>query len=383
MAKSRLNEGGVRAMQEYRVMLVESNTDLLQRMATVIQNTVGFQLATAYSDVRDALNQGSIFRPTLILLDVDQVDSYTVVEEFMEKFPDARMLCLGAKWSLPLFRAVVKAGAGGFLVVPFTSAELINGVHGFEEADKGGKVITFFSPKGKSGKTTFIANMAVELAEQSGSRVGIIDADLQFGDMAMFFNLSPQSTIVEAVRDIGFLSPTTLNSYFIPVSDKVSVLCGTRRPEYAEQVLPEDFTALVQMARGAFRYLLIDVPSAFTPVSIAASEISDKVCVMAMVSGGFEIQHMKQCLEIFKAFPDCYDRLRVCFSRVEPCTDEMREKLEHELGFPVFAIIPNEYLLLSTAANNGRIVADIRPDSAFAKSIKSIVKEIYLENRKG
>ena len=96
----------------------------------------------------------------------------------------------------------------------------------------------------------------------------------------MFFNLSPQSTIVEAVRDIGFLSPTTLNSYFIPVSDKVSVLCGTRRPEYAEQVLPEDFTALVQMARGAFRYLLIDVPSAFTPVSIAASEISDKVCVM-------------------------------------------------------------------------------------------------------
>lgn len=371
------------AAQEYRVLLVEGDTELLQDMAAVIQETVGFQLATAYSDSRDALNQGGIFRPTLILLDVDQIDNYGIVEDFRERFPDARLLALGKKWSLNLFRSVIKAGAGGFLVVPFTSVELVNSVRAFEEEEMASKVIAFFSPKGKSGKTTFIANLAMALAEASQSRVGIIDADLQFGDMAMFFNLNPQSTIVEAVRDIGFLSPTTLNSYFIPVSDKVSVLCGTRTPELAEQVMPDDFTALVQMARGVFHYILIDLSPAFRPITNVACEIADKTAVMTMISGGFEIQHMKECLEIFKTWDDYDSRVRVLFSRVEPCTEEMRQRLESEVGNPVYAIIPNEYLLLSTAANNGRIVSDIRPDSVFADSVAAIAKKLYISDRKG
>ena len=52
------------ATQEYRVLLVENDTKLLQDLATVIQETVGFQLAAAYTDSHDALNQGGIFRPT-------------------------------------------------------------------------------------------------------------------------------------------------------------------------------------------------------------------------------------------------------------------------------------------------------------------------------
>ena len=371
------------AQQEYRVMLVESDTSLLHDMAAVVQETVGFQLATAYSDVRDAVNQGGIFRPTLILLDVDQLDNYSVIEEFSVKFPDAHILCLGRKWTLSLFRSVIKGGAAGFLVVPFTPVELINAVRAFEESESDCKVITFFSPKGKSGKTTFIANVAAALAEETGSRVGIIDADLQFGDMALFFDLSPQSTIVEAVRDIGFLSPTTLNSYFIPVTEKVSVLCGTRRPEYAENVMLADFSSLVQMARGTFRYILIDVSSAFTPISIAACETADRVVIMTMISGGFEIQHLKSCLEIFRSWSDFEERVRVVFSRVEPCNETMRQKLEDDLGYPVYGIIPNEYLLLSTAANNGRIVSDIRPGSVFAESVAAIAKKISGIGRKG
>ena len=370
-------------MPEYKVMLVENDETLLQQMADVVQDTVGFQVAAAYSDIRDAINQGSVFRPTLILLDVDDIDDYSIITEFTEKFPEAKLLALGEKWTLPLFRAIIKAGAGGYLVVPFTSAELINGVRTFEEETQYSKVMTIFSPKGKSGRTTFIANLAMALANASGSRVGIIDADLQFGDMALFFNITPQSTIIEAIRDIGFLSPTTLKSYFVPVSDKVSVLCGARRPEYAENVMPDDFTRLIQMARGAFPYLIIDIPAGFTPISIAACEASDKVGVMAMISGGFEMQHMSRALEIFQTWDDYEDRVKAILTRVAPYTDEMRRQLEGELGYPLYGIVPNDYLLLSTAANNGRIVADIRPNSPFAQSVAELAKGMYISDRRG
>ena len=132
-----------------------------------------------------------------------------------------------------------------------------------------------------------------EAAEKSRQQVAVIDADLQFGDMAVFFNLEPQSTIVEAVRDIKFLSPLTLNSYFVPVNDNVRVLCGTKRPELAENVRPKDFFNLLQMARSLYRYVLIDVSSGFNPISVAAADAAERVYLMAMMSGGFELEHIR------------------------------------------------------------------------------------------
>lgn len=368
--------------QEYRVLLIETDTELSRNMAAVIGETVGFQLAAVYNHIHDALTQGEIFSPNLIILDVDQIDDYGMIETLRKQFPQVRLLGLGKKWSLVLFRSIIKAGADGFLVAPFSSMELINSVRSFEETTSQSKVIAFFSPKGKSGKTTFIANLAVALAKESQERVGIIDADLQFGDMALFFDLHPQSTITEAIRDIGSLSPTTLHSYFVPVSPKVSILCGTHTPELSEQILPHDITTLVQMARSLFSYVFIDVSAAFGPISNAACEAADETVVMTMINGGFELQHLKNCLSVFRTWERYEERVKVIASRVEPCTEEMRRYIEEHLENPVYAIIPNEYVLVSTAANNGRIVSDIRSDSAFAKCVAGIAKKIYVTDRK-
>ena len=111
------------------------------------------------------------------------------------------------------------------LPYPFHSGdELLAAVKNLGRSGQGiaSDVMAFFSPKGKSGKTTLIANLALTLAQKTGDPVAVIDADWQFGDMAVFFNLTPQSTIVEAVRDIRFLSPFTLNSYF----GGFTTLCG-------------------------------------------------------------------------------------------------------------------------------------------------------------
>lgn len=368
--------------QEYRVLLIEADTAVSRNIEAVIRETVGFQLAATYASLHDALTQGEIFSPNLILVDVDPMEEYSGIEQIRRQFPDVRVLGLGKKWSLVLFRAIIRAGADGFLVAPFSSMELINSVGTFKETATRSKVIAFFSPKGKSGKTTFIANLAVALAKDSQERVGILDADLQFGDMALFFDLHPQSTITEAIRDIGSLSPTTLHSYFVPISSKVSVLCGTRTPELSEQVLPADFTTLVQMSRSLFSYVFIDLPAAFGPIANAACETADETVIMTMINGGFELQHVKRCLSVFRGWSDDEKRLQVVASRVEPCTDDMKQYIADQLDYPVYAIVPNEYMLVSTAANNGRIVSDIRSDSAFAKAVAAIAKKMHVADRK-
>ena len=181
---------------------------------------------------------------------------------------------------------------------------------------------------------------------------------------------------MEAVRDINFLSPVTLNSYFLPIAENLRVLCGTRRPEYAEMVDIKSFIEVVSMARSIYRYVLIDIPSGFTPISIATAEASDITYLVSMISGTFEIQHMQRALEIFKAWPDYQERVKTVFTRVEPCDANEQNKLAEALGYSKVSIIPNEYMLVSSAANNGQMAILEQPDSKFARFINQLADEI-------
>ena len=363
---------------EYRVILVESNRLMLERLSSVIRNTKDFELVSRYQRAGDALGQGAMFKPNLILLDIDEEDNLSMLEEFTQSFKDADVICLSAKWAPSDSESIARAGAKGFLIKPFTSEELQEAIRTFNRSKLsfGSDVIAFFSPKGKSGKTTLIANLGMALAQKTGQQVGVIDADLQFGDMSVFFNLAPKTTLMEAVRDINFLSPVTLNSYFLPIAENLRVLCSVKRPEYAELVDIKAFAEVVSMARSMYRYVLIDIPSGFTPISIATSEASDTTYLVTMINGTFEIQHMQRALEIFKAWPDYEDRVRTIFTRVEPCDANEQAKLVQSLGYSKVSIIPNEYMLVSSAANNGQMAILEQPDSKFARFVNQLADEI-------
>lgn len=363
---------------EYRVILVESNRLMLERLSSVVRNTKDFELVSRYQRAGDALGQGAMFKPNLILLDIDEEDNLSMLEEFTQSFPNADVICLSAKWAPSDSESIARAGAKGFLIKPFTSEELQEAIRTFNRSKLsfGSDVIAFFSPKGKSGKTTLIANLGMALAQKTGQQVGVIDADLQFGDMSVFFNLAPKTTLMEAVRDINFLSPVTLNSYFLPIAENLRVLCSAKRPEYAELIDIKAFTEVVGMARSMYRYVLIDIPSGFTPISIATAEASDTTYLVTMISGTFEIQHMQRALDIFKAWPDYEDRVRTIFTRVEPCDVNEQAKLAQALGYPKVSVIPNEYMLVSSAANNGQMAILEQPDSKFARFVNQLADEI-------
>ena len=122
--------------------------------------------------------------------------------------------------------------------------------------------------------------------------------------------------------------------------------------------------------------MLIDIPSGFTPISIATAEASDITYLVSMISGTFEIQHMQRALEIFKAWPDYQERVKTVFTRVEPCDANEQNRLAEALGYSKVSIIPNEYMLVSSAANNGQMAILEQPDSKFARFINQLADEI-------
>ena len=362
----------------YRVMMVEKDRLMLEKLTAVIDRTPDFSMAARYQSTNDALGQGRMFDPNLILLDIDGENSVPLIEAFHKAYPNADILCMAEEWRPESATHLIAAGARGCLIKPFTGVELQEAVREFAQAgmEQNCETLVFFSPKGKSGKTTLIANLATALARRTHEQVGIIDADLQFGDMAVFFNLQPKSTIVEAARDIRFLSPVTLKRYFVPVSERVHVLCGTTRPNYIDKVSIPQLEGIIRMSKSLFRYLLIDVPQGFNPTSIAAAEDSTVTYLCAMINGAYELDHMRKAIEIFKDWDDVEKRAKVIFTRVSPCTEEKRRELETKLGYPVTAIIPNEYLAVSKAADDGQMATEIAPDSPLSRSVDKIVDQL-------
>ena len=241
------------------------------------------------------------------------------------------------------------------------------------------QVLSFFSPKGKSGRTTLIVNLALALARVSGEKVGIIDAETNFADMDAFLNLNPRSTIVEALRDLTYLTSGTLEKYFEEVSDKVFVLCGATSPQQAAFVEPEGLTKLINLARPNYRYILVDLAPGFNPISIAAAEASEKVYLTTMAGGTFEIKHLERAMEIFRSLDNWQQRVGCVITRMAPDVRRAKE-LEEQIGCPV-TLIPNEYLLCSEAANNGRMALDIGSGSPLTQQIDRMAFAIHGEGR--
>ena len=241
------------------------------------------------------------------------------------------------------------------------------------------QVLSFFSPKGKSGRTTLIVILALALARVSGEKVGIIDAESNFADMDAFLNLNPRSTIVEALRDLSYLTSGTLEKYFEEMSEKVFVLCGAKTPQQAAFVEPEGLTKLINLARPPFRYLLVDLAPGVNPVRIAAAEASEKVYLTTMAGGTFEIKHLQRAMEIFQSLDNWQQRVGCVITRRAPDVRRAKE-LEERIGCPV-TLIPNEYLLCSEAANNGRMALDIGSGAPLTQQIDRMAFAIRGEGR--
>ncbi|MBR1730034.1 MAG: P-loop NTPase [Selenomonadaceae bacterium] len=367
----------------YQVILIESDQVLLNNMIATIKKSSEFELAATFKTANAALGQSSIFRPDLFLVDVDNPDSLNMIPAFIDIFPDAKILGMMSLWNPNIAQKSLEAGALGCILKPFTADDIIKSLelYTLRGKNKPARLISFFSPKGRAGRTTMAAILALGLAKKSGERVALIDADLQFGDLPIFFDVEPEQNVVDATQDIKMITPLNFEAYFHKIKDNLYLLSSPDRPEYAELVDIESFVDVVRMSCNLFRYVLVDLPAGFNPLSIGTCKLSDTVVVMAMINNGFELQHVKRTLEMFKNYsPGDDKKIYTVFTRVNPCTEEERLKLERKLGYPVTDVLPNEYRMISVA-NSGRLSRNLPLESQLVKEVDRIAEDIMSGKR--
>ncbi|WP_029543395.1 MinD/ParA family protein [Selenomonas sp. AB3002] len=367
---------------KYRTVLVEHESSMLSHLAGALKADSTFDLASTYHSASQALGQSSVFLPNLFIIDVDDNEALSMLPNFISLFPNAAFLGTMEAWKADRAERVIQAGALGCVQKPFRARDILEAIRLYTRRGqkRPTRTMAFFSPKGHSGRTTLASVMAIELAKKSGEAVAIIDADLQFGDVSIFFDAVPQHNVVEASHDIRLLTPAALEPYFQPVGNGIWIMGGPTRPEHAELVEANQLIDVVRMAGSLFRYVLLDLPSGFNPISLALAEFADTDILVSMISSGQEVRHMKRSMKMFHTWDAYGKRIYPLFAGVKNCTSEQKRKIEEEFGRHVTKILPEEKRLTSITGS-GRLMKDLPEDMPYVSTVASLANDIVVGRR--
>jgi len=266
-----------------------------------------------------------------------------------------------------LAEAVSRAAASLTYVAPAAPAESLS----YAEDGELGRVITVFSTKGGAGKSFIASNLAVILAIRSEKPVVLVDADLQFGDIAVMLKLSPQHTIVDAVSaldrlDVGFLG----NLLAEHGPSGLLVLPAPLEPAFADQIGAAEMVRIVEILRSFCSFVVIDTPAYFNDVVLGLIEISDDVLLVA----GMDIPNIKNVkigLQTLRLLNTPMEKLRLVLNRANSKVKLDVGEVERTLGVQADALIPSD-VVVPQSVNKGEAVVLTAPKSSVSKSLEEM-----------
>ena len=239
-----------------------------------------------------------------------------------------------------------------------------------------GMVITVFSTKGGAGKSVIATNLAISLAQRSNKPVCLVDADLQFGDVAVMLKLTPHHTIVDAVGSMDRLDAALLESLLVThEASGLRVLPAPLEPAFADQVGAAEMVAIVEKLRTFCAYVIVDTPAYFNDVVLGLVEVSDHVLLVA----GMDIPNIKNVkigLQTLRLLNTPMEKLQLVLNRSNSKVKLDIGEVERTLQVKADALIPSD-VLVPQSVNKGVPVVLHAPKSGVAKSIHALA-DIYL-----
>lgn len=234
------------------------------------------------------------------------------------------------------------------------------------------EVIAVASPKGGQGKTTMAVNLATGLAEVAPNSVVLVDADLQFGDIANVLDLEVRHGLDEVVASVD--DEVRVKTQLIRHSDDFFVIAAPRSPELADQIDPADLGRLIQLLARMFRYVVIDTTPALGEHTIAALEnATDGVFVTHVSVAG--LRALRTEFEMLVALELLPANRHIVANSTEKHTGLVLADVEAIVGAVPDVVVPRS-VGVQFAANTGTPLIHHDARDPAARAIRALVQRI-------
>ncbi|EKN62550.1 response regulator receiver protein [Neobacillus bataviensis LMG 21833] len=236
------------------------------------------------------------------------------------------------------------------------------------------KVIAVTNPKGGVGRTILTVNLAVALAK-TGKKVAVIDGNLQFGEVAMYFNEKPKRTIYEWVKEAYGREHYAITQYMTTVEGDVSVLAAPHRPEFFEGISEDHMKEAIEAAKKLFDVVLIDMPANISEIHLRCLDLSDEILLLTRneISVLRLTQLYLETLETIRL----KDKVRLLLNRHVKGEGLELKKVEEILGLSVYHTLPEQGNVAASSIKSGQPLILSNSRSHLGKAIWHLSEKLF------
>src|SRR5512140_408386 len=370
--------------EKVRVLIVDDVADTRENVRKLLQFESDIDVVGAARSGIEGIQLSQELDPDVVLMDINMpdLDGIAATEAIRQKSPHTQVVILSVQGDQNYMRRAMLAGARDFLTKPPMGDELVSAVRrGGEmarlERSKNkqprvtgpvqggrmaapaagldlleGKVITVYSPKGGTGCTTLAVNLAIALHNED-TRVVIVDANLQFGDVAMFFNEQGKNTILDIAPRVDDLDPDTIEEIMIKHEvSGIHILAAPQRPEQADKLSTEQFTKVLSYLRQLYAYVVVDTSSILTDIILGAVDLSDAI-ILVTTPDIPAIKNARLFLDLLQTMAVDRERIIFVMNRFDKRIGITPERISENLKHKISAVIPLDERVVIPAVNRG------------------------------
>jgi pilus assembly protein CpaE len=392
--------------EKIRVVIVDDIAETRENIRKLLQFEPDVEVVGVARTGREAIDICKDAKPDVLLMDINMpdMDGIAATEIIRKNVPYTQIVILSIQNDPNYMRRAMLAGARDFLTKPPTIDELNSairragamahderlkapqvsgaqisrpgGTHPSGSSGAGGKVITFYSPKGGSGCTTLATNLAVCLINEDTSVI-IVDGNLQFGDVAVFLNEQGKYSILDLTSRADELDPDIINNVTIKHSQSgIKILAAPMKPEQADMVSGEQFSKVLRYLRTIYSYVIVDTASSLQNITASAIDNSD-LLILLTTQDIPSIKNSRLFLDEIDALG--FDRKRIIFvmNKFDKRIGITSEKVSENLKQEITAVIPFEERVI-VSVNRGipfLLVDKSRPLSRSILSLTEVVRK--------
>ncbi|HJP71477.1 MAG TPA: response regulator [Candidatus Limnocylindria bacterium] len=384
-------------MAATKVLVVDDDLNI-QRVLVFTLKQEGFEVLVA-SDGAAGVQMAKSADPDLILMDVamPKLNGYAATQQIRlaEQGRRVPIIMLTSEADVGERVKGLRAGADDDIVKPFHPLELMARIKALlarsgagksaeQEQATLGRLGVFYGAKGGVGTTTIALNTAIALARDMKRRVGLIDANLQFGDLRVFLDLGLDTAAIGNAIGEPDLDADLLHKLMVKHHTGIEVLPAPAAPEDADIVLerqrahPEALSNLLNLSRKLYDYTLVDMVKTIDDFGLQLFDEADVIFVV-MTADLSCLKNVRLVLETMSSLGFERSKVQLVLNRSNAFTGINVNNAESALGRKIDYQVMNRYDIAIKALNSGEPFMSSSPDTPLGRSVIDFARAVDTE----